>query len=115
MLAAIVAAARRGVDLSIVFPKRHDNRIVGATSCAYYPVLAGPGARIFEYCGSLLHAKTLIVDDLLTLIGSSNMDRRSLDLNSENNVLSNQPETRWKSTIGSWHRARATAGSLTTR
>lgn len=84
---AIVAAARRGVDLTIVFPRRNDSRIVGAISRAYYPALARAGVRIYEYCGGLLHAKTLVVDDRIALVGSANMDRRSLDLNFENNVL----------------------------
>ncbi len=43
--------------------------------------------RIFEFGGGLLHAKTLIVDGSLGLVGSANMDRRSLDLNFENNIL----------------------------
>lgn len=87
LLDAIVAAARRGVALTIVFPQRNDSRIVGAISRAYYPMLARAGARIFEFRGGLLHAKTLVVDGRLALVGSSNMDRRSLDLNFENNVL----------------------------
>ena len=87
LIGAIVAAARRGVEVRIVFPRRNDNRIVGAISRAYYPVLAKAGVRIFEYYGGLLHAKTVVVDDALALIGSSNMDRRSLELNFENNIL----------------------------
>ncbi|WP_109808474.1 cardiolipin synthase [Sphingosinithalassobacter portus] len=87
LISAIVAAARRGVAVRIVFPRRNDNRIVGAIGRAYYPVLARAGVRIFEYGGGLLHAKTIAVDDRLALIGSSNMDRRSLDLNFENNIL----------------------------
>jgi len=87
LIAEIVAAARRGVDLSIVFPRHNDNRIVGAIARAYYPVLARAGAHIFEFQGGLLHAKTLIADGSLGLIGSANMDRRSLDLNFENNIL----------------------------
>lgn len=87
LIGAIVAAARRGVDLRIIFPHRNDSQIVGAISRAYYPILAKAGVRIFEYRGGLLHAKTLIVDGRLGLVGSSNMDRRSLDLNFENNVL----------------------------
>lgn len=87
LLNAIVAAARRGVRLTIIFPQRNDSRIVGAISRAYYPVLARAGAHIHEFCGGLLHAKTLVVDDTLALVGSANMDRRSLDLNFENNVL----------------------------
>ncbi len=87
LLDAIVAAARRGVDVRIVFPRRNDSRAVGAISRAYYPQLAGAGVRIFEYGGGLLHAKTLVADETVALVGSSNMDRRSLDLNFENNVL----------------------------
>lgn len=87
LLDAVVAAARRGVALTIVFPQRNDSRIVGAISRAYYPMLAKAGARIFEFRGGLLHAKTLVVDGRLALVGSSNMDRRSLDLNFENNIL----------------------------
>ena len=87
LLDAIVAAARRGVDLTIVFPQRNDSRIVGAISRAYYPVLAQAGVHIHEFLGGLLHAKTLVVDERLALVGSANMDRRSLDLNFENNIL----------------------------
>ncbi|QSB44157.1 cardiolipin synthase [Tsuneonella flava] len=87
LISAIIATARRGVAVRIVFPRRNDNRIVGAISRAYYPVLTKAGVRIFEYCDGLLHAKTILVDDSLALIGSSNMDRRSLDLNFENNIL----------------------------
>ena len=91
LLNAIVATARRGVELTIVFPQRNDSRIVGAISRAYYPTLARAGARIFEFRGGLLHAKTLVIDGRLALVGSSNMDRRSLDLNFENNVLFESP------------------------
>jgi cardiolipin synthase len=87
LLDAIVAAARRGVDVRIVFPHRNDSRAVHAISRAYYPALAGAGVRIFEYRGGLLHAKTLVADGAVALVGSANMDRRSLDLNFENNVL----------------------------
>jgi cardiolipin synthase len=87
LLDSIIAAARRGVELSIVFPNRNDSWITGAISRAYYPVLAKAGVRIYEFRGGLLHAKTLLVDDTLALVGSANMDRRSLDLNFENNIL----------------------------
>jgi cardiolipin synthase len=47
--------------------------------------------RIFEYGEGLLHAKTLTLDGEVTLIGSANMDRRSFDLNYENNILVHDP------------------------
>ena len=87
LLNAIVAAARRGVRLTIIFPQRNDSRIVGAISRGYYPLLARAGVHIFEFRGGLLHAKTMVVDETLALVGSANMDRRSLDLNFENNVV----------------------------
>ena len=45
------------------------------------------GVQIREYAGGLLHAKTLTLDGEVTLIGSANMDRRSFELNAENNIL----------------------------
>ena len=84
--------ARRGVAVRILFPHRNDSGPVGAISRAYYSALAKAGVRIFEYRGGLLHAKTLVVDEALGLVGSANMDRRSLDLNFENNVLFHSPD-----------------------
>jgi cardiolipin synthase len=49
--------------------------------------LLAAGVRIFEFDGGLLHTKSLTVDGEITLIGSANMDRRSFDLNYENNIL----------------------------
>ena len=48
--------------------------------------------KIYEYEGGLLHAKSLTIDGELLLIGSANMDRRSLELNYENNILVYDPD-----------------------
>jgi len=87
MQAALCAAAHSGVDTTIVFPARNDSWQVSAASRSYYRDLVKSGVNIFEYEGGLLHSKTLTIDDDITLIGSANMDRRSFDLNYENNVL----------------------------
>jgi cardiolipin synthase len=87
MQAALCNCARRGVDTVIIFPARNDSRFVGAASRSYYANLLEAGARIFEYQGGLLHTKSLTLDGEITLIGSANLDRRSFDLNFENNVL----------------------------
>ena len=87
MQAALCASARRGVAVTIVFPARNDSWIVGAASRSYYADLLAAGVRIFEYQGGLLHTKSLTVDGAITLIGSANLDRRSFDLNYENNIL----------------------------
>ncbi|MBC2734049.1 MAG: cardiolipin synthase [Desulfobacteraceae bacterium] len=87
MQAALCASARRGVDTTIIFPARNDSWVVGAASRSYYKDLLTAGVRIFEYQGGLLHTKSLTVDGEVTLIGSANMDRRSFELNYENNIL----------------------------
>jgi cardiolipin synthase A/B len=85
--AALCASARRGVDTTIIFPARNDSWVVGAASRSYYHDLLVAGVRVFEYEGGLLHTKSLTLDGEITLIGSANMDRRSFELNYENNIL----------------------------
>jgi cardiolipin synthase len=85
--AALCAAANRGVAVTMVLPARNDDFAVGATSRSYYQDLLSAGVRIFEYEKGLLHTKSMVVDGVVTLIGSANMDRRSFDLNYENNIL----------------------------
>ena len=85
--AALCASARRGVDTTIIFPARNDSWIVGAASRSYYADLLNAGVQIFEYEGGLLHTKSLTLDGEVTLIGSANMDRRSFELDYENNIL----------------------------
>lgn len=87
MQGALCATARRGVDTTIVFPARNDSWVVAAASRSYYCDLLAAGVRIFEYEGGLLHTKSLTLDGEVTLIGSANMDRRSFELNYENNIL----------------------------
>ena len=84
---ALCTAAYRGIDTSIIFPARNDSWIVGAASRSYYGDLLAAGVKIYEYEGGLLHTKSLTMDGEVTLIGSANMDRRSFDLNYENNIL----------------------------
>jgi len=91
MQSALCACARRGVATTIIFPARNDSWIVGAACRSYYADLLAAGVRIYEYEGGLLHAKSLTLDGEVTLIGSANMDRRSFDLNYENNILFYDP------------------------
>lgn len=84
---ALCAAAWRGVKTKVIFPARNDSRIVGPASRSYYEELLEAGVEIHEYQGGLLHTKSLTLDGNITLIGSANMDRRSFELNYENNIL----------------------------
>jgi cardiolipin synthase len=88
---ALCTTAFRGVDTTIIFPARNDSWVVGAASRSYYADLLTAGVKIYEYVGGLLHTKSLTLDGQVTLIGSANMDRRSFDLNYENNILFYDP------------------------
>jgi cardiolipin synthase len=82
------AAAKRGVDVRLLLPSaRADVPIVRHAGHGAYAPLLARGVRIFEYTQATLHAKSLVVDDYASLVGSSNLDFRSLWFNAECNVL----------------------------
>lgn len=87
ILRALCAAPRRGVKTTLVLPTRNDSWLVGNASRSSYPDLLNSGVQLYEYPLGLLHAKTLTVDGNIALVGSANMDRRSLELNYENSLL----------------------------
>jgi cardiolipin synthase len=83
----LVAAARRRVDVRLLLPGRSDVPLVQHAGHGHYADLLAGGVRIFEYQPAVLHAKTVVADDYLSAIGSSNLDFRSFHLNAECNVL----------------------------
>ncbi len=87
VLFALTSAALRGVRTVLMLPRNNDSRIVAATSRSYYAELIDAGVELNEYRRGLLHAKTMVVDNAVGLIGSANLDRRSFELNFENNIL----------------------------
>jgi cardiolipin synthase A/B len=86
-LQALIEAAQRGVKIEIIVPGRHiDEKIVRSASRAAWGGLLKAGIDIYEYRPTMIHTKLLIVDDLWTSIGSSNMDGRSFRINDEANL-----------------------------
>ena len=87
--AAFVAAAKRGVDVRIIIPS-DDQSDVPATKAggrsALGPLLEG-GVKVFEYQPTMFHLKTMVVDGMLSTIGSANFDERSFHLNEELNLV----------------------------
>ena len=83
MITSLCVAAQRGVQVQIVVPRRNNSRLVALASRGRYEILLRAGVRIHEYTKGLLHAKTVTVDGLFSIITSSNLDRRSFDLNFE--------------------------------
>jgi cardiolipin synthase len=86
ILRAIQMAARRGVKVELVLPKRVDHRIVGAAGRAYFDDMLAAGVIIHRH-PAVLHTKSLTVDDVFAVFGSGNIDVRSFQLNYELNLL----------------------------
>lgn len=80
---ALTNAALRGVDVCILVPEKSDSKIVTAAARSYFDELIRCGVKVFEYHRSMLHSKTMVVDDMVGIIGTANFDNRSFRLNYE--------------------------------
>lgn len=75
---ALASAARAGVDVRLLVPSRSDLRLLNQAARAHYASLLRAGVRIYLWGGPMLHAKTLVVDGMIALVGSSNLNPWSL-------------------------------------
>lgn len=83
MITALSLAAKRGVDVKIVTPHHGDKWFVHAVTRANYKALVEDGVHIYEYTPGFIHAKTFVVDDEYAVVGTINLDYRSLYLHYE--------------------------------
>ncbi|MBQ6554163.1 MAG: cardiolipin synthase [Firmicutes bacterium] len=83
MESALIYAAKRGVDVKLILPHKPDKRYVFYLAHAHYPALINAGVRIYEYTPGFMHAKTYVSDDMHAVVGTINMDFRSLYLHWE--------------------------------
>jgi len=86
IIQAFRTAARRGVDVRIVVPARNNHFYAGMASRALYDDLLSAGIRLFERRPPFMHAKALLIDGSIALVGTANLDVRSLHLNYETNL-----------------------------
>lgn len=86
IITALQIAAMRGIEVKLLLPEKSDHRFVLLAGRSYYDDLLKSGVRIFEYIGGLIHAKMLLVDDEIVVIGSANVDIRSFSYSFEVNV-----------------------------
>ncbi|MGH8178106.1 MAG: cardiolipin synthase [Steroidobacter sp.] len=84
---ALIEAVRRGVDVRIIVPGFTDSGLIFYASRANYDELLAGGVRIYEQRHALLHAKTLVIDGALSMVGSANFDMRSFLHNNEVNAV----------------------------
>jgi cardiolipin synthase len=102
VLTALISAARRGVDVTVIVPARNDSFLVRYASAAPFDVLMTSGVRIALFQDGLLHTKSILVDGALTLFGSVNLDMRSFWLNFESSLFVYGPA--FAARIGEVHR-----------
>jgi cardiolipin synthase len=83
---ALVAAARRGVDVRLLVPATSNHVVADWLSRGYYGELLGAGVRIFRFQGAMVHAKTSTIDGHWSTVGTANIDRLSMTGNYEINM-----------------------------
>lgn len=87
MMQAMIAAARRGVDVQLIFPSFTDVSTILHAGRSHYEDLLEAGVRIYERKTAMLHAKTAVIDGVWSTIGSTNLDMRSFLHNDEINAV----------------------------
>lgn len=86
MMTALCLAAKSGIDVKIMTPGIPDKKIVFMLTQSYYQQLLEAGVKIYEYQPGFLHAKSFVCDDEIAVVGTINLDYRSLYLHFENGV-----------------------------
>jgi cardiolipin synthase len=92
ILDALIIASIRGVDVRIIIPSKSDNKFVAFAMEVYLERLVKAGIRVFKYKKGMLHQKVILLDEKLAVIGSSNMDFRSMYINFENSIMTDDTE-----------------------
>jgi cardiolipin synthase len=90
---SLCRAAQRGVDVRLLLPGKSDVPLVRHAAHGHYDDLLQGGVRVFEYEAAILHAKTMVADGLVGIVGSSNLDFRSFRFNAECNLCVISPQT----------------------
>ncbi|MCG9696725.1 cardiolipin synthase [Shewanella sp. Isolate11] len=91
LLDALTTAAQRGVDVNLIIPRKNDSTMVKWASRAFFSDLLTSGVKIHRFTGGLLHTKSVVIDDEHCLVGSVNLDMRSLWLNFELTLAVDDP------------------------
>ena len=87
MIQTLVQARQRGVRVVLILPGAIDHNLVRQASRSELGRLLKAGVKVYEYKAALLHSKTMVIDSMWATVGSTNLDRRSFELNEELNVV----------------------------
>ncbi len=90
---ALLIAKMRGVDVRVIVPTREkcDNKLCSTAAEVYLEKLAQSKIRVHRYTRGMMHQKVILIDDSLAIVGSSNLDFRSMYINFENAIATNEP------------------------
>ena len=83
----IQMAALAGIDVRLMIPVKSDSRFSDASTASYLEKTLEAGVRVYRYKEGFLHSKAIVIDDFISIIGSSNMDERSFGQNFEANAF----------------------------
>jgi cardiolipin synthase len=86
LVQALQLASLSGIDVRLMIPAKPDTRFVGTAARSYYEEIMMAGIKIYALENAFLHAKMIVCDDFLSVIGSANMDFRSFEHNFEINA-----------------------------
>ncbi|QIZ76113.1 cardiolipin synthase [Ferrimonas lipolytica] len=92
LLEALITAAARGVNVELILPDKNDSMMVSWASRSFFGELLAAGVTIYRFQGGLLHTKAVMFDNEHCLVGTVNLDMRSLQLNSEVTLAFDDPK-----------------------
>lgn len=87
LLTSLKMAVISGIDVRLLVPGLSDSFVVNAVSKSYFADLLACGVKIYQYEKGFVHAKTMVCDGQLAIVGSTNLDHRSFELNFEVNTI----------------------------
>ncbi len=87
LLDALIIASLSGIKVKLLVPGISDSRLVNKAAKSYYSDLLRAGVEIYLYQKGFIHAKTMVTDESIAIVGTANMDNRSFDLNFEVNAI----------------------------
>jgi cardiolipin synthase len=87
ILDALYISGIKGLDVRLIIPQNNDNELVALAMDVHMEHLFHAGVRIYKYTPGMMHQKVILIDDELAIIGSSNLDFRSMFINFENSII----------------------------
>ena len=87
LIDALIIASLSGISVKLLVPGISDSILVNFAARSYYDDLLKAGVEIYQYTKGFVHAKTLVADRKIAIVGTANMDFRSFDLNFEVNAI----------------------------